>query len=827
MKSFGNHLLAVLLAAAATGSAGNLLVNGNLEAEQGTFPDLWICSPSENILYSRSGAPNHGGVLTFQGSGGCRQYNYKLVEGEKYKISGWFKTAGFKATAAGFVIHNAGWTKAEGIANFPENSDWTYREKTVTAIPSTNGYYGVALYANGAKGKLQAAGLSLEPLTEKGSRESRNPFVSSFKTLVPLDPLLSRIPAEKPVLRLGWFYGPPVDVADFECIIAIDGKPAGKFPPDRGGIITVKLPAQTLGDHRLQAKLAETNSGKVFYETEYPIAILATPKMDLSHVKVLNNLVSELFSEPVKISNSESRRFTFTNPRDGWVFIALSGPDAAKATVSLDKPVILPGADRPETMRCLSAGTHEISISADTFNGMLTVRAIPEILNYPPCADSAVAGNGKYDWPFMKKYINNACNTFVGGKLPSEARTLGFRWLTNMNLSSRDLSKTVQRIAADPGMKDPQYDGVCVDEFMFFGDAEGLGSYARSLRQTVNPENKLIYTWIVGKPSLPGIHHDFMSAAVNASHGNGRLLIELYCQPQTTEAACSAYLDGKLTDTARKFKAFMPQVLGNTEMIFGNFTQMPLISLDHNPEIDYKYFLDMQLNLIANHPEFRGLAGVGYWGSYYADEEMLRWSFRLMRHYAVEGKKEMLSAEYGYKFCPGLLRNGDFARGFESWQLTPGQEGSITAGSIAQYGSSVQKRWAAVSGAGDTFCLMKRNANSENKITQSIEGLVPGKLYSLQFITADYRDVIAHKVNPRRLGVDAVLTSAEVVKDKSFVHVDVNGFGNDKKYGRTNLHRIVFRATASCSTVTFSDAAALPGEELILNFVQVRPYFNE
>jgi len=827
MNFWKNHLAAILLAATATVSAENLLVNGKLEAEQGTFPDLWTVSSNEVVTYSRSGAPNGGGVLTFNGSGSCRQYNYKLVEGEKYKLGGWFKTVGFKAVSAGWVVHNAGWAKATGIVNFPENSEWTYREQTVTALPSANGYSGVALYANGMKGKLQAAGLSLEALTEKGRKESRNPFVCSFKTLVPLDPLLNRISAAKPTLRLGWFYGPPAGEVDFDCTLAIDGKSAGKFTP-KHGIITVKFPTLTPGNHLLHAKLTGKTSGKVFYETEYQLTVVTAPKMDLSHVKVLNNLVSELWSEPIKITRTESRRITFTNPRTGWIFIALSGANAGNVTVSLDRPVIVPGTDRPETMRWLSAGTHEISIAADTFNGILTIRAIPEILNYPPCADSAVTGNGKYDWTFMRKYVNYACNTFVGGSLPPEAATLGFRWLSNMTLNSRDLANTAQLIAAAPGFNNPRYAGVSEDEFMFFGNAEGLGNYTRGLRQTVNPENKLIYTWVVGKPLLPGIHHDFMSAAVNVSRGNGRLLVELYCQPQLTEAACTTYLKGKLTDTARSFKAFLPSVLGNTEMILGNFTQMPLISLDHYPEIDYKYFLDMQLNLIANHPEFRGLAGVGYWGSYYADEEMLRWSFRLMRHYAVEGKKGMLSAEYGYQFRPGLLQNGDFEHGFESWSLAPARAGSLCTGSIAQYGAGVQKRWAAGSGVGDTFCLMKRNADGVNKISQTIKGLIPGKLYSLQFMTADYLDVIAHKVNPRRLGLDAVLANAEIIKDKSFVYVDVNGFGSGaKQYGRTNLHRIIFRATVPETAVTFSDASALPGEELILNFVQLRPYFNE
>ena len=163
-------LSALLFAVTVVAAADTLLVNGKLESEQGTFPDSWMPSSTVTITYNRSGAPSGGGVLTFKGDGYCRQYNYKLIEGEQYKISGWFKTIDFKATKAGFVVHNTGWSNEVGIMKFPENSAWTYIEKTFTALSSPNGYYGVALYTKGMKGELQVAGLSLEALTEKGRK---------------------------------------------------------------------------------------------------------------------------------------------------------------------------------------------------------------------------------------------------------------------------------------------------------------------------------------------------------------------------------------------------------------------------------------------------------------------------------------------------------------------------------------------------------------------------------------------------------------------------------------------------------------------------------
>ena len=62
-----------------------------------------------------------------------------------------------------------------------------------------------------------------------------------------------------------------------------------------------------------------------------------------------------------------------------------------------------------------------------------------------------------------------------------------------------------------------------------------------------------------------------------------------------------------------------------------------------------------------------GLGCIGNWGSYYGDMEMYRWSMALLRHYAVEGRTEMLSERYGYRYRPGLLANGDFRGSLKGW----------------------------------------------------------------------------------------------------------------------------------------------------------------
>jgi hypothetical protein len=319
-----------------------------------------------------------------------------------------------------------------------------------------------------------------------------------------------------------------------------------------------------------------------------------------------------------------------------------------------------------------------------------------------------------------------------------------------------------------------------------------------------------------------------MSTCLNASRGHARLLFEAYCHPQANEQAAAAYLDNMIGETMRRFNAFFPNAAAGTGIIFGNFNQIPIISLEHDPAVDFKYFLDMQVNLVANSPDFKDLATVGYWGTYYGDEEMVRWSFKLMRHYAVEGNREMLSAHYGFKYNPGFLANGDFADGLNGWTASPGAEGSLRTHTIPGYAKNSQGRWGGGS-AGDSVCVMTRNVDKPNRIRQTAQGLEVGRAYCLQFVTADRKDVTGKKYNPRRYGINAELEGAEILPDKGFVHIDRRNTGRYKEnnnVAKINLNRIIFRAKSPTQVIAFNDEKAVPGEELIINFVQLKPYLE-
>lgn len=138
----------------------------------------------------------------------------------------------------------------------------------------------------------------------------------------------------------------------------------------------------------------------------------------------------------------------------------------------------------------------------------------------------------------------------------------------------------------------------------------------------------------------------------------------------------------------------------------------------------------MQLNMLANDPLYKDLPCTGVWGSYYADEEMHRWTFRLLRHYCVEGRTDMLSKAYGFAYRPGHLRNGDFRGSLDPWVVS----GDVRTDEIKGLGRKGEGRWKGAKGIGDTFAAMRRNDGPPAVLRQKAEGLTPGRLYCLEAV---------------------------------------------------------------------------------------------
>lgn len=835
-------LLAAGVARAAVGAGENLLINGTFEAEQSEFPEFWTPSSSKAVRFLRTGGPGGGtGAVALKDGGplagtlSVRQQGLTLVPGGTYTLSVHVRTKGFKSRHAGVIVHNSGWINEAGMKAFPADSEWTRYEKTFTLFASKGNEYGVALFAAAPEGEIAFADVRLEAVSDDARAGSSSQLaLVNAPRLVPMQPLLNRIPAARPELTFRFFGALPEKEEAYVCEVSVAGTPlARQASPLRAGRVTVPLAGLACGDYVLEAAVRHKATGAAAVEARYGVSVVDPPAVDGSRVRRLNNLVAEVLDGALAAEAGE-QAFGFVNPRDGWVFVSVEPTgEATGLAVAVDGVglVMTARAGRQEAFRELGQGERRITVSGAAGGGRVVVRSVAEIFNYPPCVNPQVKENGAYDWAFMKRHVLHAVTTLNGGTLPgeaqAEAKALGLRWLANCGVTSvAGAERMREHLERSAGLTQPQYDGLTSDE-LFFARAN-IDEYTRALWALRNPEQRLIYTWVVGKPGIPALHTDFMSACLNASKGRGRLLFEAYCHPQPDEAAAAAYLDNMAGETMRRFRATFPGAEAGTGMIFGNFNQIPILSLEHDPAVDFKYFLDMQVNLIANSPDFEGLATTGYWGTYYGDEELARWSFLLMRHYAVEGRREMLSARHGFRYNPGFVANGDFAEGLAGWDVSAAEAGSVRADKVTGYGKNSQGRWGA-GAAGDTVCVMVRREAAANRVSQTVRGLEPGRAYCLQFVTADHGDVTGKRHNPRRYGIDVALEGVERLPDRSFVHVDRRKDGRYKhndNVAKVNLHRIVFRAAASELTLAFHDTAAAPGEALMLNYVQLKPYLE-
>ena len=373
-------------------------------------------------------------------------------------------------------------------------------------------------------------------------------------------------------------------------------------------------------------------------------------------------------------------------------------------------------------------------------------------------------------------------------------------------------------------MNNDGYAGVTCDE-QFLHRPNEIDAYTRGLKAydlSASPA-RVIYTWAVGKPSAKVVDENFFATCINASLGEGRLLFEAYCRTKETEEEARSYLDGYVKDTIMRYRATYPLAVASTCIALGNFNQVPILSLAHHPEVDYKYYIDMQLNMIANDPAFEGLGSIGYWGSYYADEELHRWCFALMRHYVVEGHTEMLSGRYGFSYRPDHLLNGDFRGTLEPWRT----EGTVRADAMQDFAKNSEKRWGGNGGVGDTFAVLTKEGGVAATLRQTAKGLAPGRMYRLRYTTFDVKDVKAKRTAPRRFGIAAsVGAGAEVVPSLTWTHVDRREKGRYGQLGaRVNLGQIVFKATAPEVEVAFSNETAADGEELGVHYVSILPYY--
>jgi len=585
--------------------------------------------------------------------------------------------------------------------------------------------------------------------------------------------------------------------------------------------------------------------------------------------KVLNNLVAELLNTRAAQTQAQ-KDYTFSNPRDGWVFVsstaAPEGTDSVLVSIDAEpEPAVVHGKGKKGTlefMRQLPAGVHTLRVRCEgrARPTALIVRAIPAMMvaglgyhsaagwpNVPilPCF-------GRYNAEYLERIgILDNTNMIVERKPVSENapyvkawRKQGKKVLVRYGIWPRwqkkdgvDAQFLFKPRTEYSGFGSDDYDGIIVSEFSGVGHG-GLGKYplyAEAIKRIAKDptfKGKVFYPYC-----MPMYHGETALALLKATVDSGyKWAEEKYLTEQPTEQAARNYMDLRLRQNVLRYERTFPGCARHMITALG-FMSAPPETLNVNPAADFKVHMDMQAHLLANDPVFFGLYGMMWYHNGYVDEEDLRWSAKLFRHYGIEGRKDRLTDD---PYMLPHIKNPDFDQGTSGWTLRPAEPQSISIERATGLGKLQTRCRGGNKKAGDNFLLTKRSPKAPNRFSQMIRKLKPGRTYSLKMFTADYDEMKNGKSTQNPHHISIMIDGVEPIPRNGFHQLFPSGLAGHV-YGpftrKNNLyltyHRLVFRAKRTEAMLTISDwdtdqAPGGPvGRSLMHNFIEVQPYLDD
>ena len=803
-------------------SGANLLDNADFKTLFNGKPVDWGTNLPENFLTVLPGeGVNNTNALKvdFSRNRIFAQGGLRLVPGEKYRISAYVKTKNFSFSRGGIVVPNYLWYSEAGIKKIPSdtNGQWQKLEMEISCINPyhKNPYrydsnvYSFAIFAYDAKGEFMISLPSLEPVSEKAQKESRrlHPFRKTRKVIM-LEPLLSQIPAEHGKLELFW----PHDAhAAVRVMILTPEKTftaKGKLKDHRA---TVTLPELPQGRHRMRVVLNKS-AGKYEQIHEELELITVVPARKTAKSNELNNLVKVIFTG--KLS---SGKLEFEHNKSIWLHFTT---DASNISVNGGKLPLEKFNGYNEAFFHAVPGKICIEVAPDS---TLTVKQVPEIFvfNFAP-TEKNDHNAGTNDMDFWKKYLFPAINTvnisstWYGGKAPTwmeinAVKNSGRQVIGSSGFHAKKWHDS-QAMYDDMVTSYPVINlwGRTLDEIHPGSEFPRISALSRALQQ-MNDHPSRIYTWQLsgGQMDDPQYHNLLISAQSNTSQGRGKLLNECYicAYPTMKEQLDELHY---YRDNIKRTSGFYPGYTGHILMISGGYSMPGSWCGVLYPEVDFKYVQDMFFNLFANDPAFKGLYGIGMYSLNSSDEELKRWYGALFRHYGIEGHKDMLSDRYGFSHVPGHLKNGDFAEELKYWNASP----EVKSGKIKGYGKYQGRLWMKKGTPGDSVAVLSPGAT----LSQKAVSLVPGKHYSLMYVTA-YKSEAENRTAPTGYDHLEATLSGNV---KIIEHQIPRRTIGKRAY---SIHKIIFQVSEKETEVKFKHSGNVK-EDVVLNWVSVKPYFR-
>ncbi|MBO5924236.1 MAG: hypothetical protein J6Q81_06945, partial [Lentisphaeria bacterium] len=666
---------------------------------------------------------------------------------------------------------------------------------------------GVAMRTDAkSSGYIDIADLRVEPLDEAAEKGAYSLLRGLEKKRLVVISKLAEIPVNKPVITGLWF-GDLAEDAKLE--YRVDNGSWQSITAGKMKKFEFKLGKLSIGKH-----VFEFRCGDFSRKWDFEVQEVLPPVKS----KRLNNLVREL--EPLTLKDGASGEFI--NPRIGWVYFILPSADA---TLEFSKAKPIRGAGHAYLPR----GKNKITLKGAS--GKIIIRTIPEIYTYQLAGGPYLKVSPKNNYKLIKKYLLPYINSYAQ---PGKGNLTDKEWdiIYSTNLQRQHgnhiakyptVQAMIDGVNNNEGLNDPKFIGITFDEFPAV-DVTLMARYNEAHDSIKRPDGYRFYYCLYGKLAAGGISTEFISNAINSGHGDSIIKYESYCQPVENEKAAQAYIRNIIVETAKSIERTFPGAVKNLCMYMINSNVPSTLTAAYLTNVDLKYYLDMQFNLIANDPALEGLAMAGNWGSNYSDNEMVRWTGRLFRHYLVEGKTEMLSPKYGFTYNVNFVKNADFEKGLAGWNI----QGTVKPGHTPTYGRSMEKRWSAPNGIGDYYAILERGA-APNVISQKMQGIKSGKYYKLQYITSDAEDVLMKKNGrPGDLSVECEIEGAEFVPQETVRYRATGPFRSiDKNMFKVNLDCRVFKATKDDPVIRFTDKDVKPGRKTALNYIYITPFFEE
>ena len=568
----------------------------------------------------------------------------------------------------------------------------------------------------------------------------------------------------------------------------------------------------------------------------------------------MNNLVKELLRVPGP--DDTGTEHSFVNPRQGWIYIANQASNAVSISGSgrsrvVSVPLVEHHGGAHEAMRLLPAGRYAIKAASLK---ELVVRAIPELIfAHYGSSDGGDAGRASQEWgpygnDFMKRFVNRHVNTYVGrpdDPFRKEWKKRGGRWLIECGVPQGTEKEPLtaedayQYLTSHAGLRDPWVDGLIADEF---GNSRPYcAAYAEALDRIFSDPTyatKAFYPYANDLWDGPE-GRDLVASIVR----NGCTIAwKRYLREQrsaedamrflTEEHEVPGYdLTYRLLPSGRKYREVCPGSIPHLVVCFGYFSALTE-QLDSFPHVDYKTWLEMQFNLVANDPTFDGVGGMMTYLSSYVDEEVIRWGAMLFRHYGIEGRTETLGKD---PYILTHLVNPDFEEQGKGWDLSPAEQGGIRFADYPGFGW-LQGRYPKAK-EGDTVIVSRRSADGPNVLSQEIRDLEPGRLYSFRMFAGDFQDLSKPQRYAVTLKIDNVDTDFHHAPARSFTTVTPNCYSHTFGPYKDSEHKAwmnyyyrVFRAKGTTARLTITDWASDDehggpiGQELAFNFLQLQPY---